>query len=110
MKVTLIYPDIIPGIAFYEGHYSQAVGLLAAIIKRANHDVSLIHITKDITDEEFCERVRTENTDLLAFTCTSNQFQMVNRLISTLKRQNFDILTICGGTSRNAESPGGHRY
>lgn len=97
MKVTLVYPDIIPGISFYEGHYSEAIGLLAALVKKDNHKATLIHITRDMSEEAFCEQVRRENPDLLAFTCTSNHFPLVKRMISCLKRQNLGILTICGG-------------
>ncbi|OGW18149.1 MAG: hypothetical protein A3G93_03440 [Nitrospinae bacterium RIFCSPLOWO2_12_FULL_45_22] len=97
MKVVLIYPDIIPGIAFYEGHYSQAVGLLSALIRKENHQATLIHITRDMVEEEFCQQVWTENPDLMAFTCTSNSFPLVKKMISWLRRHNFGILTICGG-------------
>jgi radical SAM superfamily enzyme YgiQ (UPF0313 family) len=82
MKVTLVYPNILPTLELYahdyEGHYSHA-------------------ITRDIGKDEFCEQVRKENPDLLAFTCTSNLFPLVERMLSYLRQQNINILTICGG-------------
>ena len=100
MKVTLVYPNILYTTlanTHYEGHYSHAVGLLSAVVKKENHQVSLIHITGDITEEEFCEQVRKENPDLLAFTFTSNLFPLVKKLVSYLRRHNINILTIGGG-------------
>lgn len=97
MKVTLVYPDVIPGISYYDGHYSHAVGILAALLKKENHEVTLIHITKDMTEDVFCEQVRTEDPGLLAFTSTSNHFPLVERMISYLRRHHLGVLTICGG-------------
>ena len=72
MRVLFVFPDLSSNVTNYTGALSYGVGLLAAVLRRDGHDVSLYHITVDPTEEEFRERVRAARPDLIAFSAISH--------------------------------------
>jgi anaerobic magnesium-protoporphyrin IX monomethyl ester cyclase len=82
MKVTLVYPDILEG-ASWTGYYYSGVGILAAVLKEAGHDVSLLHVTHELTQREFLDRLSPHlpknGPKLVGFSVTSNMFPFARR-------------------------------
>lgn len=98
LKVVFIYPDILHFLPDYQGAYYVGIGLLSAILKREQHQTSLIHLTNILIErEKFLARVKAESPELLAFSATTHTFSLVAKLASWLKEEMPDIPTICGG-------------
>lgn len=99
MKVILIYPDILsenwPGI-FYHG-----VGYLSTVLKKAGHDVSLLHITSTPDRNQYLYLLRKslngENRHLIAFSATTNMFPYVQEWARWAKQEIPNVFNICGG-------------
>jgi len=98
MKVTFIYPDIIPHRLFWKGHYCYGIGSLSAFLKHyGNHQVSLIHITQPMSREIFINTVLKEAPDLIGFSATSHAFPLVKKLAGWFKEEGIAAPVICGG-------------
>jgi anaerobic magnesium-protoporphyrin IX monomethyl ester cyclase len=97
MKVTFVYPDIVPHRLDWSGYFYIGIGSLSATLKQEGHHTSLIHITQPITQSEFVKRIERENPDLIGFSSTSNKFPMVRELVSWLVEAKVNLPTICGG-------------
>lgn len=98
MKVTFIYPDLIYShIPKWSGTYYVGVGSLASVLKKAGHEVSLLHITTAIKEREFEHRLETSDPDLIAFSCTTHMYPFVQQYASRTKKCFPQVLTVCGG-------------
>ena len=95
MRVLFIYPDILPG-KHFSGYYYMGVGYLAAVLKRAGHVPSLLHITKPIEKADLIRAVKEYRPDLIAFSSTTNMFPYV-KIWAKVITENYDVPTICGG-------------
>lgn len=98
MKVTFVYPDQLPADPGWQGHYYCGLGVLSAVLKRAGHETSLIHLTQpEVRDEAFLARLGDEQPGLLAFSCTTFAFTLAARLAQLAKRVRPELVTVCGG-------------
>lgn len=97
MKITFVYPDLIPHRLDWTGYFYSGIGLLSAVLKEAGHQISLIHITQPIDRPTFVKRIHHEDPDLIAFSSTSNMFSIVKELASWLAEASVKVPTICGG-------------
>ncbi len=97
MKITFVYPDVIPHRLDWTGYFYSGIGLLSAVLKEAGHRTSLIHITQPINRMTFIKRMKDEHPDLIAFSSTSNMFSIVKALASWLAEASVKVPTICGG-------------
>jgi anaerobic magnesium-protoporphyrin IX monomethyl ester cyclase len=79
MRVLFVYPDMSSTVTSYTGALSYSVGLLSAVLREAGHETSLYHLTKEPTEEEFRERVRTARPDLVAFSTISHYARRLGR-------------------------------
>ena len=99
MKITLVYPDM-AYMTTSPGYYYHGIGYLAAVLKQRGHAVSLLHITKPINKEEFCQRLADQllgdGQDMVAFSATTNRFPYVETWSKWIK-ENFSAFIICGG-------------
>ncbi|MDP2728840.1 MAG: radical SAM protein, partial [Dehalococcoidia bacterium] len=97
MKVTFVYPDILyPHIPSWSGTFYTGIGYLAAVLKKAGHEVSLIHITHPVSEQAYVEMLGRGAPDLIAFSATTNMFPYV-ALWAQWSKQNLGVPTICGG-------------
>ena len=98
MKVLFIYPDLFEFIPGFPGTYYVGVGSLAAVVKRAGHEASLIHLVEPWKERaEFLQRVEAEKPDLVAFSSTTLQFSLVRQMAGWLHESGAKIPTLCGG-------------
>ena len=100
MKVLLILPDFSYAKEYdpdysETGNYYLGPGYLSSSLKKAGHQVSLIHLLYPIPREEFRARVLGEKPELIGFSFFTHQFPDVQVLISWLKDLNVPV--ICGG-------------
>ncbi|MFC1736849.1 B12-binding domain-containing radical SAM protein [Candidatus Hydrogenedentota bacterium] len=93
MKVTLVYPEMGGDT---DGLFSFAVASIAASLKHAGHETSLIHIYRPTSDEEIERRLREERPGLVGFSAMTQVFPYVKGL-ARLVKETIDVPTICGG-------------
>jgi radical SAM superfamily enzyme YgiQ (UPF0313 family) len=97
MKVLFIYPDLLNFYPNYPGHYYEGIGSLSATVKACGHEAALIHITRPITDKKsFIQNVWQHEPDLIAFSATTLQFNIVKEIALWLKNDR-PVPKICGG-------------
>lgn len=98
MQVTFVYPDILECDPGYQGAFYCGLGLLSAVLKSEGFHTSLIHITSPVyTEENFATALRKHNSQLIAFSSTTNGHPVVKRLAAFLERNGCHIPTIYGG-------------
>ena len=99
MKITFVLPDLnyvkeyMPD---YDGVFAHGVGYLSSSLKLAGHEVSLVHITRELERDEYTESIMGKKPDLVAFSLFSHQFGMVKKL-AFLTKEVRKIYTIAGG-------------
>ena len=100
MNLIIIYPDILNGAA-WTGYFYTGIGYLSAVMKKAGHRVSLIHVTHPPEQLEFMrtlgEILSSDDSALIAFSSTTNMFGYVKLWSSWIKSQYRKNLTIAGG-------------
>jgi len=99
MKVVFVFPDLNVFSRFssdYSGIFAHGIGCLSAVLKKNGHETSLLHITKEISKEQFLTDIETQKPQLIAFSSLSHQFPYVKQWSAWL-RENENIPTICGG-------------
>lgn len=93
MKVTFVYPDLSlkSQRKFYHG-----IAFLSGVLKRAGHQTSLIHIFEPIGEPEFINLIVKKSPDLVAFSTTTNMFEVTLKYVRLIKKH-FSMPVICGG-------------
>jgi radical SAM superfamily enzyme YgiQ (UPF0313 family) len=95
MKVLFIYPSADSQLGFNYG-----VAHMAAILKKADHEVAFWQLCEDIeplpTETQFIERLTRERPDVLAFSVVTNQWAYTQRL-AQWARPRFAIPFVIGG-------------
>jgi radical SAM superfamily enzyme YgiQ (UPF0313 family) len=103
MKILFLYPSTDSQVGFNYG-----VAHMAAILKRASHQVGFWQLCDEIeplpTEEQFVQRIASESPDLLAFSVVTNQWAYAQTL-AAWARPRFAIPFVIGGvhTLSNAE-------
>jgi len=94
MKVTLIFPDWVDVEVGVEhdkkgmgiGHYSFAIGMLSALLKRDGHDVRLLHVCYKPTKERFLKRLKEyDGTDIYGFSFSEVEWDWVRDMALWIK-------------------------
>ncbi|OGW16532.1 MAG: hypothetical protein A3G93_11270 [Nitrospinae bacterium RIFCSPLOWO2_12_FULL_45_22] len=93
MKVLFIYPDIKSG-NFKSFHFG--IGSIAAVLKEAGHEVSLLYLQDELKNEELVKRVKEVNPGLIAFSTGTQQWRYVKEYSQALKTA-LATPIICGG-------------
>lgn len=100
MKVVLIYPDINEG-AGYSGAYYTGVGILSAVLRQADHEVQLLHITQPVTEDEFYKRIEPmlpqKEPVLIGFSITSNMVPFLKTWSKWIKGRWAQSTIVAGG-------------
>jgi anaerobic magnesium-protoporphyrin IX monomethyl ester cyclase len=103
MKILFLYPSTDSQVGFNYG-----VAHMAALLKRAGHQVSFWQLCEEIeplpTQEQFLRRLRRENPDILAFSVVTNQWAYTQTL-AQWARPRLTVPFVIGGvhTLANAE-------
>lgn len=93
MKVLFIYPDI----ALYSRRYQQGVGYLSAVLKKAGHTTSLLHLEKDVSSKWLLAQVERFAPDLVGISIITHQFAYARKYAGWIKTAFPGIPIICGG-------------
>lgn len=95
-KVLFVYSNIGMGIAF-----SPAVQILSAVLKRAGHETALLHLHNEHgipnDPDEIRRFIEREKPDLIGFTATSFEYNLLNEIAGQLKRDFPGTPLILGG-------------
>ena len=95
MKVFFIYPSADSQLGFNYG-----VAHMAAILKQAGHDVAFWQLCEDLeplpTEQQFLDRIRRENPNVLAFSVVTNQWAYTQKL-AQWARPHCSIPFVIGG-------------
>ncbi|MHC4662885.1 MAG: B12-binding domain-containing radical SAM protein [Planctomycetota bacterium] len=95
MKVLFVYPNVDsqPG-------FNYGVASLAAVLKRAGHEVSLINLNEKLgpipTDEEFINRIKETGAKAVGFSLVTTQYRLGEKL-ARLVKEKLDLPTFAGG-------------
>jgi len=96
MRITFVYPDLASDDPHYTGYFHHGIAVLSAILKKAGHQTNLIQFTKEISNNEFQEKIKTLKPDLIGFSCTSHVFSFVQKYAQAAKEVS-QALIVCGG-------------
>ncbi|GFP20954.1 hypothetical protein HKBW3S06_00181, partial [Candidatus Hakubella thermalkaliphila] len=78
------------------GFYSEGLASISAVLKQNKHNVSLLHLIKDISKEEFLLKIEKEKPDLIGFSFATTTFYRLSNYVKWIKMK-FNIPIICGG-------------
>lgn len=99
MKVTFVYPDYFETQEIHtepQGRVYLGIGYLSACLKRAGHEVELIHLVRAVERDDLMARVAATRPDLACFSATTMQFPKVKD-ISLWVKEDLGLTTVCGG-------------
>lgn len=93
-KVVFIYYDATER----AGHcFMVGISIIAAMLKKAGHQVSLIHISDQISEADLIAKVKKEDADIYAFTSISLVYPKIRQYASWVKKASPKSITIIGG-------------
>jgi len=95
MRITFVYPDLATDDPTYTGYFHHGIASLSAVLKKAGHRTSLIQLLKKISEEEFQEKVKALNPDLIGFSSTAHVFPFVKKYAKAAKKVTSAPI-ICG--------------
>lgn len=96
VRVLFVFPDLSSTVTDYTGVPHYGIAVLSALLRRDGHDVSLFHITREPSEEEFRARVRDARPDLVAFSAISHYARRL-RTWTTWAHQASGARVIVGG-------------
>jgi radical SAM superfamily enzyme YgiQ (UPF0313 family) len=97
VKITFIYPDLQPQILDWSGGFYTGIASLSSVLKKAGHETSLIHVTQLIKKNEFIDRIKREDPDLIGLSSTSHMLPFIREFSSWLLEAKINTPTIYGG-------------
>ena len=93
MKLTFVYTDA--GSA-NSRKFHQGIAQLSSCLKQAGHNTSLIHISEEISRQDYIDALGDHSPDIIAFSSISNYFSDIKTL-AEWTRQEFESPIIYGG-------------
>lgn len=96
MKITLIYPEIRRKFKGYTGNYHEGLASLSAMVKKAGHQVFLLHVTRPLEEEDFVRQLLATAPDFVGFSSASNTYPYVREMAPWAKKH-FGVPVLYGG-------------
>lgn len=93
MKLTFIFLDFNP---WKQKSFHFGIGALSASLKRAGHQVGLLHYTRAVNEAELLRDIEGEAPDLVGFSVATPDFRHVPKMAGWIKRKHR-LPVICGG-------------
>jgi len=84
------------GISTWSSTVNHGIAFLTPILKEYSHNVVCLYIDKEISCEEFRNRINILNPSIVGFSCTSHQLKYLIKYAKELEKYP-KILTIAGG-------------
>ncbi len=101
LHMLLVYPDFVEGEATSKssgGNYSEGLASISAVLKQAGFTVSLMHISYELKEKQYKEKLATYGTvDLIGFSTRTTMFSYVQSLIKWTREVNKEAFIIVGG-------------
>jgi radical SAM superfamily enzyme YgiQ (UPF0313 family) len=95
--ILFIFPDI-SHFSLHTGYFHYGLASISAYLKNNTKcDIQLFHIKHNIDEISFLTKIREVSPIIAAFTATTNSFPLVKKYAGWIKKNNEDILTVCGG-------------
>ncbi|GAG91726.1 unnamed protein product, partial [marine sediment metagenome] len=96
MRITFVYPDLAANESTYTGYFHHGIASLSAVLKETGHETTLLQLTKEISTEEFKEKIKDLQPDLISFSSTTHVFAFVQKYAAAAK-EITRVPIICGG-------------
>ena len=85
MRITFIYLDLAAEDSGYTGYFHHGIASLSAVLKKAGFQTNLIQLTREISKEEFQDRIKKLRPDLICFSSTTHVFPFVRQYAAAVK-------------------------
>ncbi len=99
VKLLLVYPDFTESDTPRKhsgGNYSEGLASISAVLKKAGVGVSLLHLLYEHDKEQFLEKLKGYDFDLIGFSVRTTAFEYVKKLAGWAKEATGKFL-FCGG-------------
>jgi radical SAM superfamily enzyme YgiQ (UPF0313 family) len=97
MRILLIYPDILPTISNFKGYINQGVASISASLKKAGHEVKLLHITQTLQKDNIISFVRSYSPSIIGISSTTNQYSTACNVANYIRSVLPDSVIAIGG-------------
>lgn len=79
-----------------KGNYHEGIAIISAVLKQHGYQTALYHLTYVPDEEEFKERIRKENADIVGFSDRTSAVPQIRKMCKWVKECS-DAFTISGG-------------
>ena len=89
VKLLLVYPDFTESDTPRKhsgGNYSEGLASISAVLKKAGVGVSLLHLLYEHDKEQFLEKLKGYDFDLIGFSVRTTAFEYVKKLAGFLRK------------------------
>ncbi len=99
LHLLLIYPDFIEGENTSNGgNYSEGLASISAVVKNGGHQVSLLHLDHEHSEEAFKAKLKSfKNIDLIGFSCRTTIFEYTKKMVKWTRDIKPNIFIFVGG-------------
>ncbi len=98
VKLLLIYPDYLEEANSPKnsgGSYAEGLASISAVVKAAGHEVSLMHLLYPHSKEEFIQKFKSYDCDIVGFSTRTTAFPDIKNMAVWLKEIS-NVFTFCG--------------
>ena len=98
LKFLFVYPDFLGNEKRKDmkGNYQEGIAIISAVLKQHGYQTALYHLTYAPEEEEFKERIRKENADVVGFSVRTSAVPQVRKMCKWVKEAS-SAFTVCGG-------------
>ena len=99
-RLLLIYPDFLEEDKYSKnklGNYSEGLASISAVVKGGGHDVKLYHELYMPEKQEFLDKVKSFDPDLIGFTARTTAIPFITEMAGWLDDNMPDIPVLIGG-------------
>ncbi len=94
MRFQFVYPDY-PG-AYDNPTYNFGIGYVASALKRAGHEVDLIHLVREMEKKDLVDRLHRFRADIVGFSAVTNMWGETKRYARWIKEE-ANLPIVVGG-------------
>ena len=100
VRILFVYPDYYEGDSYNKsngGNYSEGLASISAVVKAGGHDCKLFHMHHDHEENEFKNKIKEFNCDIIGFSVRTTIFDSCRKLVKWTKEALPDSFVYCGG-------------